>query len=149
MPMRFTDLARATKTGKLDLGGGDVIRFEFRHGLITPHFMHTLLALDESRLKGATADEGEAAVMNVCEQVARLIVEWDLLDEDGSMFPLDVERLARDIPLTVQIGLLQQCLEEMGAGEASAPGDSASKPTSGATSSRTARSGRSRRGIRS
>lgn len=148
MPMKFSDLARSTKTGLLDLGDGDVIRFEFRQGLVTPRFMHDLYALDPEQFTPATSTEQDAAIMAVSSHVARLVAEWDLLDEDGSMFPLEAERLARDIPFVVQFRLLQRCLAEIAQGEASAPGGSASKPTSGATSSPKGRLARSRHGIR-
>lgn len=150
MPMRFTDLARDTMAATLDVSGA-VIHFRFRPGLITPRFMHDFLQLDESRMKGATAAEQQETLFAVSEQVARIVAEWDLTEvDDVTMFPLTVERLAADIPLFVQIQMLQTCLAEMQPGEASAPGanGSASKPASGAGSSRKAASGRRRTGTR-
>jgi hypothetical protein len=149
MPLRFSDLARGTKAAVLDLGDGDVIRFRFRHGLITPRLMHDFLALDESHIQRATADEQEATMMAISAHLARLMTEWDVLDADGtSMFPLDADRLASDIPLLVQVRLLRTCLAEMAPGEAPAAEDSATGPASAAGSSPTARSAKSRRGTR-
>ena len=146
MPIRFSDLARETKGASVDVGGGDAIHFEFRHHLITPQFMHTLYALEA--VEQASAAQQQAAIRAVSEQVARLVTEWDVLDEDDvSMYPLTVERLA-DFPLIIQLRILNQCVAEMQpAGEASAPkvnGHSPSRPPSGATSSPTVRSARRR-----
>lgn len=149
MPLRFTDLARDTKSATLELGGGESICFRFRHGLITPRLMHDFLALDASRLEHATVDEQEASMMAISGHLARLLTEWDVLDSDGSMFPLTADRLAADIPLLVQVRLLQTCLAEMSStGEAAAPVASASVPASGAGSRRTARSVRRQTGTR-
>ena len=142
MPIRFSDLARDTKGASIDVGGGDAIHFEFRHNLITPAYMHTLYALQA--MDDASPAEQEAAIRAVCEQVARLVVEWDVLDEDDvSMYPLTVARLL-DFPLVLLLRILNQCVAEMQPGEASAPGVSVSRRPSGATSSPTARSARRR-----
>lgn len=150
MPIRFSDLARETKGGTVDVGGdGDVIHFEFRHHLITPAFMQTLYALEAA----ATASPAEqmAAISAVSEQVARLVVEWDVLDDDDvSMFPLTPERLA-GFPLLIQLRILNQCVAEMQPGESSAPRAAertVSGPDSGAISSLTEHSARRRTTIR-
>jgi len=151
MPIKFSDLARDTKAATLDVGGGDTIAFRFRHGLITPRLMHDFLALDVSRLEQATVDEQEAAMMAISAHLARLVTEWDVLDSDGSMFPLDAARLAADIPLLVQVRMLQTCLagmSEASAGEAAAPGASANGHASGAGSPPRAISARRRNGTR-
>src|SRR5260221_6813873 len=139
--MKFSDLAKATKPATISVGDeGDTISFRFRHGLITPRFVQDLLALDESRLKGATAGEAAAAVQAVSSQVAHVVSEWDVTEADGkTMFPLDPARLAADIPISVQVQMLFTILAEMRPGEVNAPGSNGasssmtSKP-SGATS---------------
>ena len=145
MPVRFSDLARETKGATIDGGGGDVITFEFRHHLITPAYMHTLYALQDAA--AASPAEQDAAIQAVSEQVARLVTEWDVLDEDDvSMYPLTVERL-QDFPLVLQLRILNACVEAMQPGESTAPGangHSPSRPPSGAISSLTAHSERRR-----
>jgi hypothetical protein len=141
MPIKFSDLAKATKSATIEVGEeGDTITFRFRHGLITPRFVQDLLALDEGRLKGATAGEAAAAVQAVSEQLAHVVAEWDVTEADGAtMFPLDPARLAAEIPLDVQVQMLFTILSEMRPGEVTAPGSNGaniattSKP-SGATS---------------
>lgn len=138
MPIKFSDLAKATKSATLDVGDGDTISFRFRHGLVTARLLHDLLSLDEAYMQAASPAQVDESIMGICEQVARLVAEWDLLDADGvSMFPLDAQRLAADIPISLQARILRVCMAEMTTqGEASAPegSDSLSKPRSGATS---------------
>jgi hypothetical protein len=137
--MKFSDLAKATKRSKVSVGD-DEISFAFRHGLITPRFIQDLLALDESRLKNATPAEADAALASVSEQMARIVAEWDVTEEDGvTMFPLVADRLAAEIPLSVQVAILFTCMAEMQPGEATAPGSKAeissmTSKRSGATS---------------
>lgn len=140
MGFKFTDLAKKTKPGTLDLGDGDVIQFTFRPALLTPNFVHNLSMFDEARMSAASAAEADEVIQDASEQVVKVIATWDVLDEDGTTpFPLDVERLRADIPVQVQVALLMQCTREMQPGEARAPETTAasspvtSKP-SGATS---------------
>lgn len=135
MPIKFSDLAKATKAATFDLpDGAGTICFRFRHGLITPRMIQQVV--EWSDLSGASAAETAAALMSISQNVARLVTEWDVMEDDGvTMFPLDAARLAADIPLTVQSGLMYACFAEMQMGEASAPAaDSQNKPRSGATS---------------
>jgi hypothetical protein len=64
-------------------------------------------------------------LLAISEQVCRLVAQWDVLNEDGSMFPLRVEQVAAEIPLAFQnavIGAAIGAVSESGAvGEAKAP----------------------------
>lgn len=121
MPFKFTDLAKKTKSATLDLGDGDVIQFEFRPALITPQFIHALSALDASRMQTATADQADATIQSVSDQVARIVASWDVQEDDGSPFPLDPARLKADIPIQAQVAILMACMQAMQPGEATAP----------------------------
>lgn len=134
MPLRLADLAAKTKDARIEWEG-ETVTLDVRYQLITPRFLSSI-----EQLQAMQADTGQvgAALVELCARLALLIASWDVYDLDGiTMYPLDAERMAAELPAPFLYAVLAGALGVMQPGEASAPGatSSASAPRSGATSS--------------
>ncbi len=83
MPLKLSDLTKRTKTIQVDLGDGDVIQVEFRLDFYTPEFEATMASVDEK------------PVAKQAEALAKILVGWDVTDDDGKTLPPSQENLAQ------------------------------------------------------
>lgn len=107
MAVRLSQIKGETRTVRIDFGDEGDLNITFRPGGITPA-REEELQVEEAEGRGL-----RALIGLLCE----VIVEWDLLDENGAPFPLDVEALMQSIPAD----LFQQVF--LAIGEAAAPGE--------------------------
>jgi hypothetical protein len=112
--MKLSDLTSKTKPVTLDYNG-EIVTMTVRCQLITPKLIADLGVLDD-----LTVDSAER-MHAVSEHLARLVASWDVLEDDGSMFPLDVDRLTAEIPVEFQMRCLLAAVQVMQVGEAPAP----------------------------
>lgn len=113
--MKLSTLVAKTKQVEFDYDG-ETVHMEVRHQLITPKLVADLGVLDD-----AAVDFSERTHL-ISEHLARLVVKWDVLDDDGAMFPLKPELLAAEIPVVFQAHCLMEAVQAMKPGEVQAPG---------------------------
>lgn len=110
--MKLSDLTAKTKNITFDYEG-ESVTLDVRHQLVTPKLIADLALLDNLSVDSA------ARMHAISEHLAQLVAKWDVLDTDGAMFPLDVDRLAAEIPVAFQARCLMAAVQAMG--EAAAP----------------------------
>jgi len=93
----------------------DVLNYEFKHALITPALVADIQRLIEASVSAEN-------ILAISTHIVSLVTTWDLIDEDGAMFPLDAKRIAHEVPLVFQATLITDMISKMRQGEANAPG---------------------------
>lgn len=121
--MKLSDLTSKTKSITFDYEG-ESVNMDVRTALITPKLIADLALLDNMTVDGA------ARMLAISTHLAQLVAKWDVLDDNDVMFPLNVDRLASEIPVAFQARCLMEAVQAMG--EATAPEPTSA--TSGAIS---------------
>jgi hypothetical protein len=116
--MKLADLARKTKRVTLAFED-ETVHLEVRYQLITQKLIADIAALNSLAID--LSEQTAEKLHTLGEQVARLVASWDVLDDDGQMFPLDPERLAAEIPMMFLAQVLGAAAGAIYQGEAPAP----------------------------
>ena len=74
-----------------------------------------LNAVDDDKVDPATR------MHTLSDLASRLVAKWDVLNDDGSMFPLDTASLEATIPVMFLSSCLMEAVKAALPGEASAP----------------------------
>lgn len=82
--MRLSDLAKDRRTVTVTVSGGSV-NVTYRPAGITPEVEDGLRAMIAEQRVGAT----------LVAMLAGILVDWDLQDDDGAMYPIDADGLRR------------------------------------------------------
>lgn len=106
--MKLSELTKKTRAGML-LVEGETLVYTYYYQLVTP----ALIAAVETMKNGQD-------LLAVSQYVATLIASWDLEDVDGGVFPLEVSRLQKELPLIFQMQLVSDIITAMHQGEARA-----------------------------
>lgn len=101
---------------------GDDLHVEYRPTSYTPAEVVALQEATPTTGKRMSAAAQREALDRTIETMLRLIVSWDLEDEDGRTIPLTREAL-RDVPLNVFHEVQRAIAEDQAAGEAGEPSD--------------------------
>ena len=104
--MKLSDITAKTKTVSFDYSG-ETVNMDVRTQLITPKLIADLGELEEQKLT-------PEALRAISEHIVRLVATWDVQEDDGSVFPLDVERLEAEIPVGFQMHVLMAAVDAMG-----------------------------------
>lgn len=116
--MRASDITRQKIVeATADLGGGDTITFQFDRNRITPAWVEEATRRDEDRDPLALA-----------RTLAEMVAEWDVTNDDGTVFAPTVENLA-----TFPFDILSKLVTRMV--EAAAPSEAEGKASAEAYSS--------------
>jgi hypothetical protein len=99
--MKLTDLTR--KTRKIEVSYlGEAANIEYKVAAVTPTFLAELKGLD--------------SVSSIIHQISRVVIVWDVVDENDMMIPLTEKSIRdRDIP----VGFLSEILTAITADMAS------------------------------
>lgn len=98
MPITIAALAAKLSRVTIALGDGDTITIFWRVGLMNQETtaMYMAIAVPETG-PSATLDEARDSLAVVEQRLnaflVRLVQSWDIVDEDGVMFPITIERL--------------------------------------------------------
>lgn len=86
------------ENGRIEIAipGDDPLVVEYRRGTLTPR-MQARMALFQD-VKAGDASRAAEALDFFCDVYARLIVSWNLTDDDGDPIGTDAESI-RDVPL--------------------------------------------------
>lgn len=106
--MRLLDLTQRTKHATMAYDG-DVLNFEYYHQLVTPALIATLNDIKK------TSDYA-----GISKSLVTLVASWDLLDADGTPFPLDLVRLQNEVPVLFQAQVLEGIVTGIFQGEVAA-----------------------------
>lgn len=94
---------------------GDVLNVEYRPMSYTPE------QLDKMQADAAKAKDPKAAVAGMVDQMLKLLVSWDLTQDDGSTpIPITAEGL-RGVPLNVYTEVMRAVARDQTSGEVDAP----------------------------
>lgn len=96
MPITIKKMAENTATISMNWGE-DTVNVDYFPSQVTEE---TIAELDQ---------EGFETLNKV---LARMVKSWDVLDEDGSMFPIDVEHLAT-LPLKFRLTLARAIIRDI------------------------------------
>ena len=137
MPTLSRLIANRAKA-QIDFGDGDVLHVEYYPARITGKML--LEIADTDRLKDLPNDRALAIMSSATETLLMLLASWDLDEittcadgtESKTILPIDHDHI-QALGLSIQWSILNGIVRAQ-AGEVSAPGDSASAPTSGAIS---------------
>lgn len=101
------------KEAKIAFGDApeDVLTVVYRPGVLTPRMLVELEELDEM----SAGKQTEAVVA----LLPRIIVSWDLADDDGTPYPLEPDALM-DLPLDVLMTVMQAITDREKPGKGSA-----------------------------
>ncbi len=81
--MRLADIANERQTIRIDIGGATLT------ATVNP------AAITPASIARLAAQERAADPMILPELLAEVLVEWDLTDDDGRPYPIEVEALGR------------------------------------------------------
>jgi len=83
MPIKISDLAAKVRHLTVDLGEGDQLTISYKPNALT--------LADEQALVDAQADG--TATAKVADQLCKLLVLWDVVDEDDTPLPITPETM--------------------------------------------------------
>jgi len=106
--MRLLDLTQRTKHASIAIDT-ELLNFDYYHQLVTPALIATLNDLKK------TSDYA-----GISKSLVTLIASWDLLDADGTPFPLDLDRLQNEVPVLFQAQVLHEIVTGIFQGEVAA-----------------------------
>jgi hypothetical protein len=127
MPISINDLRREQRTVNFDFLG-DQVSVTYRPGAVTPEVEDAM----------QTAQERERPANGLAEVVSMLLVEWDVLDENGTAIPTDLET-CRTLPTEFLSAIVVAIVDDNRAGRED-------RKNSGGGSARRASSAKSRTG---
>ncbi len=106
MPITVTEIAANTATIMFYWGDNEV-NIVYRPGLVTEKIIAQMLAL-------ANMDEDSILTQMQAfnKSLARLISRWDVLEADGSMYPLEPDKLA-DLSFMFRARVIQAILGDI------------------------------------
>lgn len=107
MGVKLSRITGELRTVTIPFGDDGDLNVTFRPGGITPSREEELV-VEESQGRGV-----RAAVGLLCEVVS----SWDLLDDTGTPYPLDVDLLMRTLPSDVFVMILRAIKEAGSPGE--------------------------------
>lgn len=94
MPISLADLTRKTRTVVVDFDG-DTINVTYAPGRLTPGV--------ESRLTQANEDGRPAS--GVADELARLLLSWDIMGDDGAPAPITSD-LLHELPTALLLRIV-------------------------------------------
>lgn len=100
MPIKLSDLTKQTRTIQVDIGASEPLEVEYRIQAYTPEI--------ESEI--ANAEQRPAATLS--RILSMLVVCWSLVDDNGSMYPLDEEYTVK-LPLSLMLSVFSKIAEDM------------------------------------
>ena len=106
MPVTLAQLATNSATVTLSVGE-DTVTIEYYPGRVTEK---TLAAMNAFAAMDGTGIDAGFSRFN--EELAKLLKSWDVLEEDGSMFPIDAHRLA-DLPISFRLEVLAAIMGDL------------------------------------
>lgn len=104
--MKLSDITAKVKAVSFDYEG-ETVNLDVRTQLITPKLIADLSELEEKKLTPET-------LRAISEHLVRLVATWDVQEDDGSAFPLEVSRLEAEIPVGFQMQALMAAVNAMG-----------------------------------
>ncbi len=100
MSIKLSDLTKQTRILAVDVGAAEPLEVEYRVQAYTPEI--------ESEI--SRADQRPAGTLS--RILSMLVVRWSLVDDDGSMFPLDEVHTAK-LPLSFMLSVFAKIAEDM------------------------------------
>lgn len=100
MPITLSELTKKTRKITVDIGANEPLEVEYRIQAYTPEIESVVLSV------------GERPAMALAEVLKRLVVSWNLVDDNGKMYPLDDEHLNK-MPLQIMMAIFQAIAEDM------------------------------------
>lgn len=100
MPITLSELTRKTRKITVDIGASEPLEVEYRIQAYTPEVESVILNV------------GERPAMALAEVLKRLVVSWNLVDDNGEMYPLDNDHLHK-MPLQIMMSIFQAIAEDM------------------------------------
>lgn len=138
MPLSLSALVADRKACTISFGEAGDLNLEYYPRKLTSAMLARYAAADPAKLAGASNDRALEVVAGAADTLLALLASWDLTAEEGGpTLPLTRETV-EGLGIAVQWAILGGIMADgNAAGEASAPGGSASAPPSGAGSSPT------------
>ena len=109
MPITLRALAQDRQTLRIDYGDAGDLNIVYTPSLLTEKLLTRL-----SSMTGETAMGDAAEIVNAV--LLKLVLEWDLLDDDGEPLPLTVDGMG-EAPLKVRFDIMQRIASDMRLGE--------------------------------
>jgi len=100
MAIKLSDLTKETRKLFVNLGAHEPLEIKYRARAYTAELENNLASAHE---RPATA---------LAQMLGSLIVDWNLVDDDGNLYPLDNEHLSK-LPVQVMIAIFQAIAEDM------------------------------------
>ncbi len=129
MPLRVSHLVANQADIHLDFGDGDDLTITYRPGLVNER---TLAMLSIGDISDAAQLTDMMARFNA--ELCRLIVRWDLTDDNDVVIPLTPEALSA-LPLVLRITLLTEIAKDLRVGELNGTTSKAPSPATSPTAS--------------
>ena len=100
MAIRLSDLTKETRKVSVNVGASEPLEIEYRTRAYTPELEESIIG----------AQERPAAAL--AQVLGKLIVAWNLVDDDGKPYPLDDAHFDK-LPVQVMIAIFQAIAEDM------------------------------------
>jgi hypothetical protein len=100
MSIKLSDLTKETSKLSIDLGASEPLEIEYHTRAYTPELEESIVG----------AQERPAAAL--AQILQRLVVAWNLVDDNNQPYPLDEEHLGK-LPVQVMISIFQNIAEDM------------------------------------
>jgi hypothetical protein len=100
MAIRLSDLTKETRKVSVDVGASEPLEIEYRTRAYTAELEDNITGAQE---RPATA---------LAQMLKKLIVAWNLVDDDGKPYPLDDAHLSK-LPVQVMIAIFQAIADDM------------------------------------
>jgi len=100
MAIRLSDLTKETRKVSVNVGASEPLEVEYRTRAYTAELEDSITSAQE---RPATA---------LAQMLKKLIVAWNLVDDDGKPYPLDDVNLSK-LPVQVMIAIFQAIAEDM------------------------------------
>lgn len=115
--MRISDAVSPVRPLAVPFDKGEVLNIEYRPMSYTPEQLDQMQADAQSTVK---KDQGRA-VAGMVESMLKMLVSWDLTEDDGAT-PVPIERDAlQKVPLNIFTEITMAVARDQQAGEADAP----------------------------
>lgn len=95
MGLKISDIKREERTTTISFDSGD-LNVTYRPNVFTPATIAELASVTDGSDNAAVLEQNESFVRQLCE----LLVNWDLIGDDGEVIPIEPEAVAK-VPLSV------------------------------------------------
>jgi hypothetical protein len=100
MAIRLSDLTKETRKAHVNVGASEPLEIEYRVRAYTAELEDSIIGAQER------------PAMALAQILKKLIVAWNLVDDDGKPYPIDDAHLSK-LPVQVAIAIFQAIADDM------------------------------------